>query len=202
MYLWWMYQPCFCKPWKNQLHCQFVLTQFAESRSLHSRKSAIHKVGLKTPRCYWGAFVDPLMLLFTDARELIFTKSIHWGTSLCQMRGWAPERLWFTSRKIVCGSAKAWSCTLSASTGCFLFECPTRGLEKMKRFQTWGIWRCSVVWWILDRVERGLTIWFWELRASRARIAWLWMTLNSYLNWRLRMKAGSGWSCCTHLLWC
>lgn len=25
--------------------------------------------------------------------------------------------------------------------------------------------------------------------------------LESYLNWRLRMRAGSGWSCCTQLLW-
>lgn len=136
MYLWWMYQPWLCRPLENQLHCQFVLTRFAESRSLRSRKSAIHKVG---PQRYWGAFVDPLMLLFTDTRELIFTKSIHSGTSLCQMRGWAPERLWFSSRKSSVAVPRL-DCALSVPPlGIFSLRCPTHGLEKVKRLKTWGI---------------------------------------------------------------
>lgn len=54
-----------------------MLTQFAESRLLCSRKSAYHKVVLKTQQYYQDPFVDTLMMLSTDTKELIFTKSTH-----------------------------------------------------------------------------------------------------------------------------
>lgn len=80
---------------------QFVLTHFAELGLLCCRKSAIHEVGMKAPQCYWDTSVDPLMLLLTAIREQIFTKSMHWGTSLCQMRGWAPEIVIYQQKKCV-----------------------------------------------------------------------------------------------------
>lgn len=77
---------------ENRQNFKYMLTQPAESRSLWSSTSSIHKMVPKTPQYYQGPFVDTLMLLFTDTKELIFTKSIHVGTFICQTRVWDPER--------------------------------------------------------------------------------------------------------------
>ena len=148
IYRWWMYQHWFCEPLKNQLNFKYVLTQFAESRSLCSWKSAIHKVVLKTQQYYRGPFVDALMLLFTDTKELIFTKSIRYRTCIFQMRGRGIDRLSYIPAvsEGACGSAKTWTYTLSASIQHLIPELSHSWAKKIKMCKTWGIWTALQVY--------------------------------------------------------
>lgn len=132
-------RPWFCKPWNNQLHCQFVLTHFAESRLLCCRKS---EVGMKVPQCYWDACVDSLMLLLTDTREQIFTKSIieeppfaRWEAELLRGCDLPAEK--------VCEEVPRPGRALSVPPlGVFSLRCPMK-------FKTWGICTSLQVHWNL-----------------------------------------------------
>lgn len=131
------------------------------------RKGAIHEVGLKAPpQCHWGASVDPLMLLFTgwrtDIHKIYVLKSLPLPDERLNC-----ERLWFSSRKGVCGSAKTWSCTLCFPWVFSLWDVLLMDWKKWRASKLEGTTlpcRCSVIWWNLSRAERGLTIGFgnWE----------------------------------------
>lgn len=129
IYLWWMYQHRFYKPFQNQLSLKYMLTQFAESRSPFFRKSAFHKVVLKMQQYYWGPFVDTLMLqiLKNWSSQNLYIKEP-------SLAGWEVEVLRLSGLSAVlegvCGSAKTWTYTLSASIQNFIPEMSHLWTEK------------------------------------------------------------------------
>lgn len=179
MYLWWMDQPWFHKPWSEQLHWQLVLPDFAGSRSLCSRKSA----GLKEPQCCWDTSSNAAFHRHhrTDLHKI-------YKYSLCQVRGWAPV---IYHKKCVAVPRPA--CAFSAPPlGVFSPRCPINGLQKMKSFKNLRglLFPAGVIWWILDRAERVSPFGF----GSWARIAWS-PTWIEDLGWGLDHDGAAAHTC-------